>query len=236
MALIVFFLFAAIPFAGKILYRQRVKMGLTIHDDEKQDLPRDYLDTELGGSRSATLQLSQSTLHLHARHYATLKLKESEFKELIQTKLPKLGLVTIITVAYFMVEAYGCLQSEGAPKEGATYCYQFTGDLLSEMCGNKTGRGEKTFASTTTSEGVELTCEVDGGFGKCEDIIRSSYVFAFLFVIFAVLRLYVGPLAELRYTEKHILRFDMLFRDQVRLCHVKEGSDEKACFGYTYGQ
>lgn len=200
---IVAFLIVAVPIIVKILYRQRVKMGLTIPDNEKRELPRDHLGTELGGSRSQTLQLSQSSMHLHAKNYATLRPEEFEFKELIQTKLPKIGLVTVVTVAYFMVEAYGCLQTEGLPKEGATYCYEFTGDLLSEMCNNRSTTGEgRKIATTTTSEGIELICEVDGGYGKCDDIIRNSSMFSFLFVVLATLQLYV----EVRESESQIDR------------------------------
>ena len=112
------------------------------------------------------------------------QLKESEFKDLILTELPKTGLVTFITVSYFLVESYGCLENEGMPEHGMTYCYELTGDELIEKCGNN-------------------NCVKDGGYGKCEDIINSTQYFALFFVVYAALRLYVQPLAELRYTMRH---------------------------------
>ena len=137
-------------YIGKILYRQRVKMGHTIKDDEERNLPRDQL--HIHGKNERTLGHMFTSHDLHARNFTNLKLKESEFEELILTDLPRIGLVTFITVAYFIVESYGCLQNDGAPEEGITYCYEFTGVELIEKCGNS-------------------TCEKNGGYGKvsCND-------------------------------------------------------------------
>jgi len=186
----------ALPILGKILYRQRVKMGLTIGDDEQQDLPRDRVDSHQNQSRN--LNHAESSHSDHVRNSNNFKLRESQFKELILTELPKIGIVTFITAAYFTVESYGCIQNV-TEQPGLEYCYKFTGDELTKQCESK-----------------PKTCK-DGGLGECEDVIHSSEVFATFFVMYAALRLYVQPLASLRYTENHLIRFDILFRDQIQL-------------------
>lgn len=127
-------------------------MGHTIGENIERKLPRDRRDSN-HRQNPKTLMKQQSSHANHTKNYSLLRLRESEFKELIQTKLPKIGLVTFITAAYFTVESYGCLQNEGAPEDGVRYCYESTGDDLIEKCGNN-------------------SCKEDGGLGKCEDIIH----------------------------------------------------------------
>ena len=53
------------------------------------------------------------------------------------------------------------------------------------------------------------------GVGECDDIVLSSMTFSFLFVLYASLKIYVFPLTNLKYSFLDMMKFDMLFKDQV---------------------
>ncbi|GMH82754.1 hypothetical protein TL16_g09369 [Triparma laevis f. inornata] len=185
--------------AGKSLYRQRVKIANTIKPEEM-----DTKETTVLNRRNTAHQrlsaIGRSTHAAHAMNYATLRLSEAAFKKLVLKELPRVGFAALMAVMYFCSEAFGCLQrvkeeSErmGINLENVTFCY----DIPVDQCTKDT------------------ECEM--GVGECEDIITSSTMFAILFVVYAALRLYVLPLLSLRYNYSDLMRFDMIFKDQVQL-------------------
>lgn len=146
--------------------------------------------------------------HIHAENYEKLRLTETKFKNLVLTEMPKIGFATFLTVAYFSFDAYGCLdrvqreeEDWKRTNEGKTvnYCYARITDP--ETCTQTVLDNEECMA----------------GPGECEDIVHSSETFSLLFVIFAILKIYAQPLANLRYNPVHLMQFDMLFRDQIQI-------------------
>ncbi|GMH50161.1 hypothetical protein TrVE_jg693 [Triparma verrucosa] len=176
--------------AGKALYRQRVKLADTIK-------PEESMPNRQTAHRRLNF-IGRSTHAAHAENYNTLRLSEKAFENLVLNELPRTGFGALIAVTYFCSEAFGCLQRvedefqlSGKQRGNVTFCY----DLPLDQC--------------------TQDAECEAGVGECEDIITSATMFSILFVIYAAIRLYVQPLMSLRYSIKHLMSFDMVFKDQI---------------------
>ncbi|GMH75464.1 hypothetical protein TrST_g13080 [Triparma strigata] len=177
---------------AKIIYRQRVKLADTIKPEES-----------MPNRQTAHRRLSfigRSTHAAHAMNYNTLRISEKDFKNLVLKELPRVGFGALMTVIYFCSEAFGCMQRvkeefelsrNSSTSANVTYCY----DIPVDQC----------------TKDVECYA----GNVECNDIVISSTRFATLFVIYAIMRLYVSPLMSLRYSIKHLMSFDMVFKDQL---------------------
>ncbi|GMI04639.1 hypothetical protein TrVE_jg1404 [Triparma verrucosa] len=180
------------PFMGRILHRIRVKMASTIPEDDFETASNQQLPERSRGNSHAS----------HTKNYKGFKLTKGEFKDIVLTQLPYVGFTTILTISYFSFEGYGCIHNarlkeaeyvkdHGIPLANVTYCHE----LPLDQC--------------TSSGCISWIAE-------CDDVVESSEAFSLLFVVLAGIKLYVLPLAKLRYNFLNFMSFDMLFRDQIQ--------------------